>query len=315
MPPYDRPELSAQVGFAANPLLRHSERRDDAAEIARRRQAADARTLVIAGDLPILKRDGEDVTARWPLDEAAALGEARETPFLGTVDGAPLFAALLDADAAGPLKDRAGVLVVDLRSIAVQGLIPPAELGPLGEAKALTYWHRGHRFCSNCGAPSRMASGGWRRECDACGTHHFPRTDPVVIMLAVRGDRCLLGRQPRFVPGMYSALAGFIEPGETIEDAVRRETHEEAGIRGGRVDYMCSQPWPFPASLMIGCIIEALDEDLVVDRAELEDARWFAREEVRLMLAGRHPGRLFCPPPMAIAHHLVKAFATDSVDR
>jgi NAD+ diphosphatase len=189
-------------------------------------------------------------------------------------------------------------------------LLPPEELGPLGEAKSLLYWHQRHRFCSACGAPSRMAAGGWRRECDACAAQHFPRTDPVVIMLAVRGDACLLGRQARFVPGMYSCLAGFVEPGETIEEAVRRETREEAGIGIGRVDYLCSQPWPFPSSLMIGCLAEALDEALAIDRQELEDARWFGRTEAALILAGKHPDGLICPPPIAIAHHLLGAFVT-----
>ncbi len=303
-------ELSARLGFATNRLLRHSEGRDDDADIARRKASPEARTMVLAGDVPVLKRNGATFAADFTVAEAAGLGEIRETPFLGTLDGAPLFATLLDAEAAEPLQARDDLLVLDLRSIAVQGLLPPDRLGALGEAKSLLYWHQRHRFCSNCGAPSRLAAGGWRRECDSCGAQHFPRTDPVVIMLAVRGDACLLGRQARFLAGMYSCLAGFVEPGETIEDAVRRETHEEAGIRLGRVGYLCSQPWPFPASLMIGCVGVALDGMLVIDRQELEDARWFSRAEAALMLEGRHPDGLFCPPKMAIAHHLMRAFVT-----
>ena len=136
-----------------------------------------------------------------------------------------------------------------------------------------------------------MRIGGYRRDCPNCGAEHFPRTDPVVIMLAIDGERCLLGRQARFAPGMYSCLAGFVEPGETIEDAVRRETAEEAGITVGRVRYHASQPWPFPSSLMIGCHAEALSRDIVRDDAELEACRWFSRAEVRAMLAGRPSGR------------------------
>jgi NAD+ diphosphatase len=154
-----------------------------------------------------------------------------------------------------------------------------------------------------------MSMGGYRRDCPACGAEHFPRTDPVVIMLAIDGERCLLGRQARFAAGMYSCLAGFVEPGETIEDAVRRETGEEAGIRIGRVGYHSSQPWPFPASLMIGCHAEAITTEVVPDEAELEDCRWFERDEVRTMLAGTHPGGLKTPPPIAIAYRLIRAWA------
>ncbi len=154
-----------------------------------------------------------------------------------------------------------------------------------------------------------MAAWGWRRECPHCGTYHFPRTDPVVIMLAVNGEHCLLGRQPRFVPGMYSCLAGFLEPGETLEAGVRRELQEEAGIETGRVTYLASQPWPFPASIMIGCIAEATMTEITIDRAELEDARWFSRGEVRRILSGTHDDGIKCPPTMAIAHGLMKAWA------
>jgi NAD+ diphosphatase len=156
-----------------------------------------------------------------------------------------------------------------------------------------------------------MASAGYRRDCPACGAQHFPRTDPVAIMLVTDGERCLLGRQPRFPAGMYSCLAGFIEPGETIEDAVRREIREEAGIRVGPVTYLASQPWPFPASLMIGCRGEALTTDIVREEEELEDCRWFSLDEARAMLASTHPDGLLAPNPIAIAHHLLKAFVEE----
>jgi len=221
----------------------------------------------------------------------------------------PIFALTLQKDAGEALAGRDDVEPVDLRSIATRGLVPPGLLGSLGGAKAMLDWHNRHGFCANCGSRSVMNSAGWRRECPACSAQHFPRTDPVVIMLAIEGERCLMGRQTRFPPGMYSALAGFLEPGETAEDAVRREIHEEAGVRCTRVTYFASQPWPFPSSLMIGCFAQALSNEINVDHKELEDARWFSRDEIAAMFAGTHPHGLVAPQPVAIAHHLLKAFA------
>ena len=195
----------------------------------------------------------------------------------------------------------------------MQGLLPAEELSAIAMAKSLVSWHQRHGFCPNCGQRSAMASGGWRRDCAACKTQHFPRTDPVVIMLPIAGERCLLGRSPRFAPTMWSCLAGFLEPGESIEDAVHRETREEAGIACGRVVYFASQPWPFPSSLMIGCHAEALTRDIVIDREELEDARWFTRTEVATMLMRKHPDGLTTPPPVAIAHHLIRAWVENEI--
>ncbi|MBS7701720.1 NAD(+) diphosphatase [Chelatococcus asaccharovorans] len=300
-------DRSARVGFAINRLERHSEGRENADTVGAFRQRPDAGTFVLAGDVPILKRQ-PSLDPRFTLAEAAALGADGESIFLGTIDGVPLFTAALATDAASVIADRPHLDAVDLRSLASQGLLDPDVLGPLGEAKAILHWHQRHRFCANCGAATRVEAAGWRRICDACGAQHFPRTDPVVIMLAVREGRCLLGRQPRFADKMYSCLAGFVEPGETIEDAVRRETKEEAGLAVGRVRYLASQPWPFPASLMIGCIAEALHDDITIDRLELEDARWFSRQEAAGLLAGTHPDGLMSPKPFAIAHHLLHAF-------
>jgi len=189
----------------------------------------------------------------------------------------------------------------------------PAHLPPLAEAKAILHWHARHRFCSTCGAPTQSVEAGWRRDCPQCKAQHFPRTDPVVIMLAIDGDSCLLGRSPRFIPGMWSCLAGFIEPGEAIEDAVRRETLEETGIRCGRVQYFASQPWPFPSSLMLGCYTQALTREIVVDSEELEGARWFSRDELARMLLRRHEHGLTTPPPVAIAHHIIRSFVEGEI--
>jgi NAD+ diphosphatase len=271
------------------------------------RHAADpARlTVVIAGENAIMRR-GEPSTALLTPDEVRRLRAPEEQVLLGALAGRSVAAVLHPAEAAELYKDDPAFGIADLRSVAVRGFVAPQEQGLLAMAKSLLDWHRRHRFCAQCGARTSPAQAGFRRDCEACSTQHFPRTDPVAIMLVTHGDRCLLGRQPRFVPGMYSCLAGFIEPGETLEDAVRREVFEEAGVRVGAVSYAQSQPWPFPSSLMIGCIAEALTEEIVIDREELEDARWFSRDEVRLMIEGRHPDNLLAANPIAIAHHLVR---------
>lgn len=183
-----------------------------------------------------------------------------------------------------------------------------ADLAMLGQAKALIDWHQRHGFCPRCGLPTQLMDAGYRRLCTNCGAEHFPRTDPVVIMLATRDESCLVGRGRQFPGIMYSALAGFIEPGETIEEAVRREIFEEAGIRIGHVRYFTSQPWPFPSSLMIGCFAEALDSVIRIDETELADARWVDRATARALLAGEAIDGIRLPPRIAIAHHLVKAW-------
>lgn len=200
---------------------------------------------------------------------------------------------------------------IDFRSLAIQGLLDHETLGMVAHGGALIAWHATHRFCSKCGAETQSRSGGAKRVCPSCEKDHFPRTDPVVIMLTTHEDKCLLGRSHHFPPGMFSALAGFVEPGETLESAVRRETFEESGIRIGKVSYHASQPWPFPHTLMIGCYGEALETDINMDALELEDCRWFSRDEIRAILEGVGPTnddgspKFFMPPKMAIASRLV----------
>ena len=316
---------SLAFGFSGAPLDRISDQREDLGAIAALRQRPDARAALIARDMPLLPRGAPPRDPLFPLQALAALGGARFEALLGVdARGAPVFAAALAdnaveeiADLSDGFLDRRTLVVpgrddlelVDLRTIAVQGLVSAQALAILGQAKAILHWHARHGHCANCGAPTRIAAAGWRRDCDACKAQHFPRTDPVVIMLAVDGEQCLLGRQARFPKGMYSCLAGFLEPGETIEEAVRREIHEEAGIECGEVAYVASQPWPFPSSLMIGCLAQATSRAITIDAKELEDARWFERAEVMAMFEKRHPEGLWAPDPMAIAHHILKYWA------
>jgi len=313
MPP--RPELGPKprLGYTQSPIERAAELRADDAALTRLTAQPAAGAYVIGGDWIVMKKAAPLNAPLFTLADARALGATGETVFLGLLDGVARFGYGLAPAAAEALKSDERYLVTDLRSIAVQGLVEPAHLPLIAEAKAVLHWHLRHRFCSNCGAPTQVTQAGWKRDCASCKAEHFPRTDPVAIMLAVSGEQCLLGRSPRFLPTMWSCLAGFIEPGEAIEDAVRRETREEAGINCGRVVYFHSQPWPFPSSLMIGCHAEALTSDIVVDRAELEDARWFSKAEVESMLLRRHPQGLTTPPPVAIAHHLIRAWVEDEI--
>ncbi|PBC22495.1 MULTISPECIES: NAD(+) diphosphatase [unclassified Mesorhizobium] len=305
---FDAPlrEPSQFVGFAGNMIDRQSENRaDDSVDKA----LADptTRLLLMNGGRLHLKLGNSGSLDPW-------FDAAGSEPFKPSLAGA----VLLGFSEQGPvLAMPVGieaeqlpetVKAIDYRSVYMQGLIDEAAAGAMAQGAALLAWHASHRFCSKCGTQSQMRAGGYKRHCPNCGTEHFPRTDPVAIMLTATREKCLLGRGRHFAPGMYSALAGFIEPGETIEAAVRRETLEEAGIRLGRVVYHASQPWPFPYSLMIGCFGEPLNEDIQADLNELEDCRWFGRDEVRLMLAREHADNLVTPPKGAIAHHLIRAW-------
>jgi NAD+ diphosphatase len=303
-----------RLGYTANTLDRAVACRNDEVALAKLAGDPRARFYVIGGEMVVLKGTAGECDPLFSAEEAAAMGKTHEKVFLGLIDQAPRFGAGLDPKAIEPLKTRNDLKITDLRSIAVQGLVAAEHLPPLAEAKALLSWHSRHRFCPNCGAPTQPVCGGWRRDCPSCKVEHFPRTDPVVIMLAIAGERCVLGRSPRFAPTMWSCLAGFAEPGESIEEAVQREVLEEVGVTCGHVRYFASQPWPFPSSLMIGCHAEALSEKLVIDREELEDARWFDREELASMLARKHPEGLTTPPPVAIAHHIIRSFVEHGRD-
>jgi NAD+ diphosphatase len=308
---FDAPpaEPSQFVGFAGNKVDRQSENRSDDSVATALADPA-ARLLLMGGGRLWLKLADGAFDGYFGRSEAVALGADLDGAILlGHTEHGQVLAAPVTVD---PETLPETIKAIDYRSVYIQGLVDAAVLGELAQGAALLAWHASHRFCGKCGQPTAMRAGGYKRLCTACGTEHFPRTDPVAIMLTVTPDKCLLGRGRHFAPGMYSALAGFIEPGETIESAVRRETLEESGIRLGRVVYHASQPWPFPYSLMIGCFGEALNEDIQADLNELEDCRWFFRDEVASMLAKTHAAGLGVPPPGAIAHHLIRAWATSA---
>jgi len=310
-----RPDLgpAPYLGYTGTRIDRAAALRSDDAALGKLFADRRAGFYLIGGELVVMKKSGDALDPLFSAGEAQAFPWVRETVFLGLMDGAPRFGIGLDPAPLEPLKTRGDLKLTDLRSIAIHNMVATEHLPPLAEAKAVLGWHARHRFCPNCGLPTHPVQAGWRRDCPACKVEHFPRTDPVVIMLAVKGEQCLLGRSARFASAMWSCLAGFVEPGENIEEAVRREVAEEAGIVCGRVAYFASQPWPFPMSLMIGCHAEALNTDIKVDRAELEGARWFEREEVALMLLRRHPDGLGTPPPVAIAHHIIRAWVEGEV--
>jgi NAD+ diphosphatase len=281
-------------GFTGGTLDRADPVRHDSALLDAALADPAARLLVLDGLDPLLDDAGH---LTWTgLD--AATGELL---FLGYDAGVPCFASALPLGAPVP-PGRSPALFAMLDRFA------PADAANYAAARSLVDWHGRHGFCANCGTATAIFRAGWARKCPHCGAEHFPRVDPVVIMLAELGERVLLGRQPPWPPGRYSALAGFLEVGESIEEAVAREVHEEAGVRVRDVRYVASQPWPFPSSLMVACIGVADDDAITIDVHELEDARWFTREEVRLAMARDTAAPFIAPPPYAIANTLLQAW-------
>jgi NAD+ diphosphatase len=291
--------------FVSNTLDRAAHLRFSDEKLFALEGKSSSRAYVIYRDSLVMKKDGDAQRALLTIDEALKFGANPGTVFLGLRDGGAVFGMGIGAPAVEKLLTRDDVVVSELRGMAMQGMVPPEQLSAVAQAKSLVSWHQRHGFCANCGTKSSMAEGGWKRVCPSCKTEHFPRTDPVVIMLVEKGDKCLLGRQKQFAPGMYSCLAGFVEAAETIEDAVKREIFEESGIRCTDVTYYMTQPWPYPSSLMIGCSARAISDEITVDKMELEDARWFDRDEAMLMWKREHPDGLAGPHPFAIAHHLL----------
>lgn len=307
--------------FANNPLNRMSEKRPDQAWVAEK--MADPTSLfvpfwrlqpfVLPESAPNV---GKDVGWLSMSHLKALAGDDPLIVFLGiNKRGKALFAAdvsrLSDPENAPALKGLG--TFGELRGFAMAGELSPGELAILAQAKSMIDWHLRHGFCSVCGAASVMQEAGYKRVCPSCKAEHFPRTDPVVIMLATIGDKCFVGRQKIWPKGMFSALAGFIEPGESIEEAVARELAEEAGLSIASVTYHSTQPWPYPSSLMIGCHAVATSEDFKVDGVELSMGRWVSRDEAKAVLAGTGDGTIWFPPSFAIAHQLIKAFAEGKV--
>ena len=294
-----------QPGFVSHPIDRAAHLRMDNDKLFALETHRDARAYVIHKDSILVALSADSPRALLTFDEARKFGANPGTIFLGLDKGAAIFGMGIAAAAAEDLMTRDDVSVENLRAVAASGTIASRELSTIAMAKSLVSWHQRHGFCANCGSRTSMKEGGWKRDCPQCKAEHFPRTDPVVIMLVTSGDKCLLGRQAIFPPTMWSCLAGFVEAAETIENAVQREILEEASIQCTDVKYYMTQPWPYPSSLMIGCTARATTTDIVVDKSELEDARWFTRNEAAAMLNKTHPEGLTGPHPVAIAHHLL----------
>ena len=300
--------------YAGNPLDRRSDLRIAPERLAELQASPACRVLAFWKGQPLVE-DLQGGVALVSLEPALGfqVGGADQAVFLGLDGEAPVWAIELTGEAdpaAGPLAGRGRF--TDLRMAG--GQMSPGDAGIAATAKALFEWRRKHRFCSVCGQPSDQAEAGWKRVCPSCKTEHFPRTDPVTIMLPTFGEHCLLGRQAAWPKGRFSTLAGFMEPGESIEAACAREVKEEAGLEVVSVRYHSSQPWPFPTNLMIGLIAEVSGQDARPDQTELEEVRWFHRDELRALLAGDTSGwadieGFGVPPPFAIAHQLMKAWA------
>jgi NAD+ diphosphatase len=300
--------------FAGNPLDRASYHRVDAEWLARQLECDEALALALWNGQPLVEdaREGGVQLAWLPARLAGDLsGGLERLLFLGLWKETPVFAIDLEGQADPTAASLTGMgRFADLRQIALS--LPATDAAIAATAKGVFEWRRRHRRCAVCGEPTRAADGGWKRICEACEAEHFPRTDPVVIMLPYHGEHCMLGRQESWPAGMFSTLAGFLEPGEAIEEACARELEEEAGLHAVKVRYHSSQPWPYPSSLMIGLLAEVEDEEGRPDQTELSEVRWFTRAEARALLAGDLEG-LFCPPPNAIAHQLLKAWAEKSL--
>ncbi|WP_319411478.1 NAD(+) diphosphatase [uncultured Cohaesibacter sp.] len=282
----------AEVGFMHNRLDRDTEHRDETS-IPTMLAKPDAGFYLFHKDLLLLDAKGDAVQAIFDREAAQSLGADMEGAILLGTDpeegNAPRLAVKLSDDAEERFEASGDYRLESVRTLGLHGMLPADQLGAIAQARGLLNWHDSHPFCSRCGSKTVVTLGGARRDCPNCSAIHFPRTDPAVIMLILHRDpegieRCLLAHHTRFSGPMYTTLAGFMEQGETIEAAVRREVLEESGVDVGAVRYMASQPWPFPSSLMIGCYGEALSTEITIDPSELTDARWFTRDEVRVLL-------------------------------
>ncbi len=317
-----------EVTFGGSALDRAGEMRADPAAVAAAAVHPDSRAILFWRGKPLISPARPTGLVRLPMDHPVLAEASADKVLLGREHGAARFACDLsgwvpeDLEAANlgafldpseqrhPLLDE-GMAFAELRRVMTWLDPRDAELAATG--KAILGWHETHRYCARCGSESDPTQAGWQRVCRTCNAGHFPRTDPVVIMLITHGNSVLMGRSPGWPQGMYSLLAGFVEPGETLEAAVRREVFEEAGVRVGAVSYLASQPWPFPASLMFGCRGEALDTDITIDPVEIEDAQWISREEMMQVFAGDH-ATILPSRKGAIARFLLENWLADRLD-
>ncbi len=315
--------IAETVTFGGSGLDRAAQLRGDEAALTALLDDGAARVLPVWRGKPLFV--GEARAPGWLPPGHAVLKAADETPvLLGLDDGVPRFALDISdwepeeiPDTVGaffdPSEQRHPALTPDHAFAELRGVmtrLTPRQAELVATAKALLGWHETHGFCARCGDASRIVEAGWQRLCPSCGARHFPRTDPVVIMLILKGNDVLMGRSPGWPERMYSLLAGFVEPGETLEAAVRREVREEAGIEVGRVGYLASQPWPFPSSLMVGCIGEALSAEITLDPIELDDAVWVSREQMLEVFAGRDTS-MRAARRGSIAHFLLTNWLAD----
>ena len=299
-----------QHTFSGDRLNRAGDRRGDDAWMAAQLSDPSAVSIVLWNGQPLIQKQDDGAVIAACIDGGLALklaGSNEPVVFLGLSDAGPVLALDLEgvADPAeGPLMGHGRF--ADLRATVAH--LPAADANLIGTARSLFEWRRHHRFCSACGHPSQVADGGWRRVCPSCHAQHFPRVNPCVIMLVVRGERCLLGRQAAWPKGRFSTLASYVEPGESIEEACAREVREESGLTVTAVRYHSSQPWPYPSNLMVGLIAEAADGEAVADESELEALLWLTRQEARDLLEGKLDG-FMTPAPIAISHHLIRYWA------
>jgi len=315
------------IPFSGDPLWRASNERRDPDWVEAHLRSPASRFLpywknnplttatdAAVGQVPVAANAGDPCELVW-LDNGVLhhLAERDRPVLLGLREGVAHFAVDLS-----PLEEPLAALglegaeFTDTRAAA--GRLAAGEAGTLAHGRSLIDWHNRHRFCPACSHPTESRDAGSMRKCEACGAEHFPRTDPVVIMVAWHGNRCILGRQKAWAPNFYSALAGFIDQGETIEEAVRREVKEEVGLEVDEVEYRKSQPWPFPSSLMIGCFAHVTGDEEDVDPVELDGARWFTRDQIRAAVADPDPAKhgFGVPGPVAIAHHIIKDWSDQS---
>lgn len=313
---------SNDIPLASNPLDRAAHHRKDDAWLEAAFRDPNVLIFIMQHGMPLVEGqvgpprpvgaqiDRSPRRLLWMGNEASQFAQGAKRIFLGEdKHGSPIFALFVDErfTLEGTILEGAGGFE-DMRAAAAG--LSALEANLVSTARSISEWHRTHGFCAKCGSPTEISEAGWKRECPACETEHFPRTDPVAIMLPILGDECLMGRSAGWPDGFWSCLAGFVEPGETIEQAACREVFEEAGVKcdPAKAEYLFCQPWPFPSSLMMGIHMPAESRDITIDPSEIEAARWFSKDEVRAMLAGEHPDA-YCPPEFAIAHFVIRTWA------